>query len=272
MSGGVERRFQLTVPEGYDGTEPYPIVLALHALTVPHPFAASIAGFTAMAPRYGFIGVAPSGLLDGTTPYWLAAPSDENYDLAFMDDLLDLLEAELCVDTERVFSTGMSNGGQMSSLLACRMSDRITAVAPVAGVEFFEECKGEPVPVMAFHGDADPIVTYDGGGLNATRIADEQYWKGDIPPGLPMHEGVDAAMHDWAVYNGCDAEPGEERVAPSVLRRTWQNCDAETVLYVIEGGGHAWPGQPVPAFEAQFGPGTTEIDASELMFEFFFGS
>jgi polyhydroxybutyrate depolymerase len=200
----------------------------------------------------------------------MAAPAEENYDIAFFGDLLDLLEAELCVDTERVYSTGMSNGAQMSSLLACRMSDRIAAVAPVAGAEFFETCDGRPVPVIAFHGSADPIVTYEGGGLNATTIANMQYWKGDMPEGLPVHRGVDAALSAWAAHNGCDPQPVEERVSPDVRRRVWQNCAAPTVLYVIDGGGHAWPGKPVPAFEAQFGPGTTEIDASTLIFEFFF--
>ena len=270
-SQGVERRFQLTVPEGYDGTTPLPVVLGLHALTVSHQVVANMIGFADMADRYEFIGVAPSGRLDGATPYWLAAPAPENYDITFIDELLDRLEAELCVDPGRVFATGMSNGGQMSSLLACRLPDRFAAVAPVAGVEFFESCEDGPVPVIAFHGRVDPIVTYEGGGLNATRIADVQYWKGDVPDGLPEHEGVDAALATWARHNGCDPTFAEERVAASVRRRTWSGCEAETVLYVIDGGGHAWPGKPVPQFEAAFGPGTTEIDASSLIFRFFLG-
>jgi poly(3-hydroxybutyrate) depolymerase len=102
------------------------------------------------------------------------------------------------------------------------------------------------VPVIAFHGTADPIVIYEGGGLNAARIADVDYWKGNVPPGLPLHHGVDAAMQTWAKRNGCDAKPFEERVAPEVRRRTWQHCKADTILYAIDGGGHAWPGKPVP--------------------------
>jgi polyhydroxybutyrate depolymerase len=169
-----------------------------------------------------------------------------------------------------VYSTGMSNGAQMSSLLACRIPNRITAVAPVAGVEFADACRGRPVPVIAFHGTADPIVTYEGGGLNAARIADVDYWKGNVPPGLPQHHGVDAAMQTWSKHNGCDAKPVEERVAPEVRRRTWRHCKADTILYVIDGGGHAWPGKPVPQFEASFGHATTQIDASTLIFKFLF--
>lgn len=269
-SGGVERKFQLTVPASYDGRKPVAVVLGLHPLSIPHQIVAGMTGFADMAARYEFIGVAPSGRLDGATPYWLAVPSADDYDVEFIGELLDLLEAELCVDRARVYSTGMSNGGHMSSLLACRLPDRITAVAPVAGVEFAERCRGRPVPVLAFHGTADPIVTYDGGGLNATRIADTQYWKGNTPPGLPVHGGVDAAMRTWASHNRCDPAPTEEQVSPEVRRRTWKHCDADTVLYVIDGGGHAWPGKPVPQFEAAFGPATTQIDASSLIFEFFF--
>ena len=268
-SSGIERKYQLTIPPGYDGTKPLPIVLGLHALSVSHKFVADMTGFADMEPRHPFIGVAPSGRYDGNIPFWLAAPVPDNYDVKFIGDLLDLLEQELCVDNARVYSIGMSNGAQMSSLLACRIPGRISAVVAIAGVEFSNRCRGGPVPVMAFHGTADPIVTYDGGGLNATRIADAQYWKGNVPPGLPQHRGVDDAMRNWAAHNGCDRRPVEERVAPEVRRRTWKHCKAETVLYILDGGGHAWPGKPVPQFEASFGHATTQIDASALSFAFF---
>ena len=271
-SGGLERRYQLVVPSGYDGTTPGPLVLALHALTVGYGLSPSLYGLLDPAADADALVVAPSGLIDRGTPYWVAAPVEPNHDVDFVADLLDRLEQDLCFDTARVFSTGMSNGGQMSSLLACRLDDRITAVAPVAGVEFSDdECTGDPVPVMAFHGDADPVVTYEGGGLNATAIADQQEWHGAVPAGLPVHGGVDQAMAEWAAHNGCDPEPIEERISPEVLRRTWSGCEAETVLYVVEGGGHTWPGMPVAGFEEQFGPTTTDIDATELIFGFFLG-
>jgi polyhydroxybutyrate depolymerase len=270
-SGGIERRFQLQVPEGYDGRTALPVVLGLHALTVSYLGVPSITGFADMAARFDFIGVAPSGRAE-PIPYWLAAPSRDNYDVEFIGDLLDLLEAELCVDRSRVFATGMSNGAQMSSLLACRLGRRFAAVAPVAGVEFSERCRGAPVAVMAFHGREDPIVTYDGEGLDAKRIADVYFWRGAIPPEVPEHVGVEAAMRAWAAHNGCDRRPVETQASPEVRRRVWRHCDAATVLYVVDGGGHAWPGKPVPQFEASFGHATTEIDASTLIFDFFLGA
>ena len=106
--------------------------------------------------------------------------------------------------------------------------------------------------------------------MNATHIADLQLWKGDVPAGLPAPMGVDESMDLWAKHNGCDPTYAEQRLTDEVRRRTWKGCTAPTILYIIDGGGHAWPGKPVPAFEDQFGPGTTDIDASDLMFSFFF--
>jgi polyhydroxybutyrate depolymerase len=270
-SGGQERYFRLVIPDLAGDTSPRPLVLGLHALTVDNAVVPTLWGLDAMGQTYGAIVAAPSGLLDGTVPYWQAAPVPDNPDIAFIADLLDVLEDELCIDTAKVFATGMSNGGQLSSLLACQLPERITAVVPVAGVEFSPACGGSPVPVMAFHGAADPIVGYGGGGLDAVAIADQQLWKGDRPANLPEHRGVDDSMARWADNNGCDSEFEEAEVAPSVRMRTWSGCEAATSLYIVDGGGHQWPGRPVAAFDEMFGPGTSAIDATSLAFELFLG-
>jgi polyhydroxybutyrate depolymerase len=112
-------------------------------------------------------------------------------------------------------------------------------------------------------------VRYDGGGLNSEIIATQNLWKGQPPAGVPVFHGVDAAMRLWAAHNQCDPTPVDRRIAPHVILRTWRHCRAETELYIVTDGGHAWPGKPVPGFEAQFGKATTEIDASQLIFAFF---
>jgi polyhydroxybutyrate depolymerase len=188
----------------------------------------------------------------------------DNADADFLAELLDELEATLCVDTGRIFSIGMSNGAQMSSLIACRFGERLAGIVPIAGVEFNEPCDGPPVPVVAFHGDADPIVPYEGGGLNSVTIADQNFYEGDVPPSVPVPTGVEESMDGWAAHNGCDPEPTEERLSDEVRLVRWEGCDARTELYVVEGGGHQWPGRPQEAFAAQFGPGTTDVDATAL--------
>ena len=269
MSGGRERSYQLDVPPSYDGTKPYALVFGLHSLTVSYKVVPALSGFGDMAAKYDFIDVSPSGLVS-TVPYWNAAPVAHNYDVTFLSALLDHLEANLCIDTARIFSAGMSNGAQMSSLLACRLPNRITAIAPIAGVEFNQPCHGAPVPIIAFHGVADPIVPYAGGGLNAVTIAKDNFYKNKLPPGLPAAHGVDDSMRLWAKHNGCVPKPVETRISHEVRKQVWQGCKAATVLYIVDNGGHAWPGKPQPAFEKTFGHGTTDIDATALMFAFFF--
>ena len=268
-SGGKERAYELDIPAGYDGTKPYAVVFGLHSLTVDYRIVPGMSGFADMNPTYDFIVVSPSGLIS-TVPYWNAAPAADNYDVTFLTELLDHVEATLCVDTARVFSVGMSNGAQMSSLLACRLPDRIAAIAPIAGVEFNEPCTGAPVPVIAFHGVADPIVPYAGGGLNSVTIANQNFYKGTVPAGVATPTGVDESMKRWAAHNGCGPDFVETRVSPEVRKRTWPQCKAATVIYLVDNGGHAWPGKPQPSFEKSFGHGTTEIDATSLMFAFFF--
>ena len=100
---------------------------------------------------------------------------------------------------------------------------------------------------------------------------------------------VDDALANWAERNGCAADPEEERVSDEVVRRFWPDCDggAEVVLYVVEGGGHTWPGTPLLADQAAAddavaqadtaagglasvaGQTTDDISATALAWEFF---
>ena len=157
----------------------------------------------------------------------------------------------------------MSNGAQMSVRLACDLSDRIAAIAPVAGSYFppaFVQIPGEPgcdaarpVPVIAFHGTADSVIN-----SRAVRSACA------IPfDTRPIETSV---IPDWAAHNGCDASPVSERVSEHVRVVRYDGCDADVELYVVDGGRHEWPG-------ATGGPGgapeADEISANDLMWDFF---
>jgi polyhydroxybutyrate depolymerase len=266
---GKERSYELNIPDTYKGTKPYPLVFALHSLSVDYRVVPAMGGFAEMSRKYRFISVSPSGLTS-SVPYWNAAPVAHNYDLTFLTRLLDHLEDTLCIDTAKVFSVGMSNGAQMSSLLACRLPSRIAAIAPIAGVEFNKPCNGAPVPVIAFHGIKDPYVPYPGGGLNSVAIAAQNFYKGKVPPGTATPTGVDAAMKNWAHHNGCDPDYAETRLSPEVRHRVWKHCDARTEIYIVDNGGHAWPNHCQPAFEKTFGHCTTDIDATTLIWAFWF--
>jgi polyhydroxybutyrate depolymerase len=144
----------------------------------------------------------------------------------------------------------MSNGGFLSHRLACELSDRIAAIAPVAGVLGIPTCAPRrPVPVFHFHGTLDALVPYNGGGaLNFNSVAD--------------------TMRGWAQRDGCGPTPAEFLRRGIVRCDRWSGCrlGSEVQLCTVDGGGHTWPGAfPIPLF----GVTAREVSASELMLDFF---
>lgn len=245
VSGDRQRTYLIYVPETYDGTVSVPLVLNFHGLGSNAAQQHIYAGLVPIAEREGFIVVSP----DGVNNSWLITPGVN--DIQFTRDLVAGLSEALCIDPGAVFSTGMSNGGFMSAALACAAGDLVAAVAPVAGVLGPTAICGEPVPILQFHGTNDAVVPYEGGTISAT--------------GGPFG-GIEPIMEDWAEHNGCSIEPVTSEASPSVDLVEFPDCDAETAHYVVEGGGHTWPGGPAVA---RLGATTTEISASELMWQFF---
>jgi polyhydroxybutyrate depolymerase len=213
-------------------------------------------GFVDIAEREGFILVTPDGT-NRPQRWYIYGKWERGYvdDFAFVEDLIDEVSASACVDPSRIYATGMSNGAGLSSLLACK-SDRIAAIAPVAGSPYSELlCRTTgPTPVVAYHGTEDTLVPFNGG--NGGRL------------GLPVTP-VRENMRGWAEHNGCDMTLHSERIAADVVVERYTNCDqgADVVLYVIEGGGHTWPGSDREI--RWLGKTTQSIDASELIWSFF---
>ena len=147
----------------------------------------------------------------------------------------------------------------MASQVACDASNVFAAVAPVSGLRLPSPCPStRPVPVIAFHGTADPIVPYRSGGT------------GLFLPGVPS-PGAVQNLTDWARLDRCAGGPRVARIATMVVRRTWTGCrsGSAVVLYSVLGGGHTWPGSPVTLSAGTFGPTTRQISATTLMLRFF---
>jgi polyhydroxybutyrate depolymerase len=202
----------------------------------------------------GFLLVYPQGT--GELASWNAgaccgtAAEDGVDDVGFTRALLDALEAELCVDASRVFATGMSNGGFFSHRLGCELSDRIAAIAPVAGVMGIPTCTpARAVSVMEFHGTSDPLVPYDGDpAIGYTSVAD--------------------TVAGWVKRDGCQAAPATTYSKGDATCVTYGQCtaNAEVTLCTIQGGGHTWPGgTPFPLLGAT----STDISATDAMWTFF---
>jgi polyhydroxybutyrate depolymerase len=181
-----------------------------------------------------------------------------------------------------VFVTGLSMGAFASSAVACELSSRVAAVAPVAGLQAFSWCRPtRPVPVVAFQGTADPFVSYTGGpGPNALKLpapdgsgktVGQELKSHPHAAGNPLPESIPTQVATWAKRNNCGATPTKTRIASDVTRVTYP-CAANSSVqfYVIKGGGHTWPGGPPGVFPvAAVGKTTTSISANEIIWSFF---
>jgi polyhydroxybutyrate depolymerase len=252
--GGADRIAHVHVPKGYDPTKAAPVVLDFHGYTSNGAQQNLLTHMNDKADSATFISVHPEGT--GSSPSWNAgaccgdAAANAVDDVGFVNKLIDELESKLCVDAHRVFATGMSNGGFLSHRLACEMSTRIAAVAPVAGLLAIPTCNPtRPMSVFQFHGTLDPLVPYDG----------------NPSMGFPS---VLQTMSGWATRTGCSTTPRETSKKGDVTCTTYDGCTggAEVSLCTVTGGGHTWPGGlPVPSL----GYTTTNISATDAMWDFF---
>jgi len=262
-SSGRLRHYLLHVPESYDPEQPAPLVVSLHGYVQWPAHQQAMTGWNALADQHGFLVVYPQGT--GFPLRWRAqsVPSGEQgmaRDIQFIADLLDHLCDAYSIDEERIYINGMSNGAGMTHLLACRMPERIAAIGGVAGAYLYQPAPdepGRPVPLIAFHGTDDPVVPFDGG------------------PNHVMHRrfrfpSVEGWAAGWAERNGCAETPEEMRKVEDVRRLRYAGCreDAGVVLYIIEGGGHTWPGgSRLPVWLT--GHTSRSVDATSLMWSFY---
>jgi len=269
-----DRWYLLTTPTGAKAHKPLPLVLDYHGLLEGadnHAKNSMLSGFGA---NHGFVVVTPNGT--GAPVHWeTGADRKANPDLVFTDALLDQVERDLCVDTSRIYSTGLSMGAIFSSAIACTMSDRITAVAPVAGLVLPEPCKPtRPVPVLTFHGTADPILLFNGGvGEVLTNLLSGKGIDNlaPIPKADLNGAGYPQAARGWAKLNGCKETFKDKDVTEHVIQRTFA-CppDGPVVFDIVQGGGHTWPGTSYGAgLEKIMGTADQTVDANAVMWAFF---
>lgn len=156
-----DRRYLLTVPSAHGGDEPLPVVFDFHGPMEGAEVHARMSEYSALAEEEEFVVVFPHGT--GDSAHWDVSPAEGNPDLAYFDALVQHLASELCLDTTRIYATGLSNGARFTSTLVCERSD-VLAAAPVAGILDHPGCSpSRPVPIVAFHGTDDPILLFNGG-------------------------------------------------------------------------------------------------------------
>jgi polyhydroxybutyrate depolymerase len=280
MHDNLKRTFSVYAPASFDKNVQMPVLFALHGRGTNGKGMKVVTkkGFNRLADKDGFLVVYPDGIErswnDGRTD---AEANDRAHrenidDVGFISALIDYVIAEYNTDPKRIYITGISNGAMMAYRLACELSQRIEAIAPVDGnIPFMisDKCSpSEPVSVLAINNVLDPLVPFEGGEIhNHTN-------KIKLGKVLSVKESIEF----WVVRNGClktpivtempDSEPDD---GTRVVREEYTNGlnGTEVILYTIEGGGHTWPGgfQYLP--ERRIGKTSRDINANEIIWQFF---
>lgn len=251
---GVTRKFTVFIPPQYNGSKLLPVMLNFHGLSMSGGTQELLTGMHAQAAKSGFIAVHPNGR--GIPQSWngglCCSPASsllKSKDVDFVRKVLDMIESKLCVDKKRIYATGISNGAYISYRLACELSDRIAAIAPVAGIQLISPCRPKrPMSVIAFHGTADAIVPFEGRKII----------------GWPS---VQDSVGFWVKHNGCRPQPKQVFSKGDTTCNEYSGCQGGTRvrLCVTKGGGHTWPGGfPVPGL----GVTTKDINATEVGWSF----
>ncbi len=232
---GQTRTYRVFVPAR--PKKPAALVLVFHGGFGTGARVASQTGFDAEAEKRGFIAVYP----DGLGRAWNAgpccgAPSRLGVnDVGFVAKLLDKLGRQYSIDKRRIYATGISNGGLFSYALACRLSRRIVAAAPVAAALITDCSPSRPVSILHVHGLDDENIPFEGG--EGTRGVVDLEWP-------PVQAGIDR----WRTLNGCPA-PAKTTVSGAVTTSSWSPCrnSTEVRLVTLAGVAHVWPNEPYAA-------------------------
>lgn len=212
---GIEREYLLFVPSGYDGSVPSALLLTFHgAGPTPDDRPRSEFEFDEIWNESSF--ELPSDMVvaspQGSGDSWNYSPRSE--DVEFASTVLDDVMSRLCIDSHRIFATGVSSGGMLVSSLVCSLSDRLAAVGAAIGmIDPFDRCAEPP--------SALPLVSIAGGEDSRTQ----------------RHV---AAHRSWAANNGCESEPVTTTSFPGVTTTKYAGCEdsASVVLHAVEGMGH----------------------------------
>lgn len=255
----IRRTFVLHVPEAVAGARtPVPLVILLHGSNSSGDDMRTGSGMDSLADAQDFVAAYPDGtrgLLGGISD-WNAghccgpAAAHGVDDVGFLRELIAELEARLPIDRERVYVAGFSDGGRLAYRAGCELAREIAGMAVVAASLTTTRCRpSRAIPLVAFHGTADDQVPYDApvprGVWHATDSSGAA-----LPP----------AVQFWASVNGCST-PDTTRVAPLVLRTTFERCTrAPVVFYRLDGANHGWP--TGTSASADDGQAMVEIDAA----------
>ena len=287
---GKERSYRLFVPSSASPGDPLPMTFNIHGLGSNIIEQVALSGFETLGETDGFMVVTPQGI--GSK--WDFQNKPTNAELPFFKAMIDAVGAATCLDLARVYSAGISNGGIMSSTLACQMGDQIAAVGLVSGIRQPTGCNTDrPIPMVVFWGKNDNVLPYYGGlgpslqrllGLGGSGATADTSVPTAPPANLFGFPPVEQVVSEWAAHDGCGADPTIFAVGDpgtDVEQRVYTDCTpvSSVRFFVVSDGGHTWPGSqavmsandPSNPRHAMMATVTDQVDASAVIWAFFRG-
>lgn len=271
----LTRTYKLHIPSSYTKIKTRPLLIALHGGggSAEDTVKLTQGGFNSLSDKEGFIVVYPNGIEknwnDGRKgiPPTYRAHNENIDDVGFISILIDQIREKFNIDPSRVYVTGISNGALMSYRLAFELSEKIAAIASVAGnipVDLSGTPK-RPISVLIINGIQDPLMPWEGGYAHFGKLK------------LGKVLSTADTVKYWINHNQCSPTPEityepdrDPNDGTRVRKEAYENCKegTEVILYAIEGGGHTWPSgwQYLP--EKTIGKTSKDIDASEIIWDF----
>lgn len=272
-SGGITRTGQLYIPSVYDASKATPLVIAYHGGFALGENQEKLTHMSQIADKENFVILYP----DGVSRHWNDGRTKEGGarldtgtvdDVQFTKDMISVVSKRLNIDAKRIYATGISNGGMMAYRVGCELTSTFAAIAPVSSglpKEYVGKCQPQgTIPLLMMQGTADPLIPFDGGQI-----------QGDRGETLPTRE----TLAWWINTNRAsttpqtsqlpDADPNDDT---TITREYYAPLDASGApvdFYIINGGGHTWAGGNQYANERLIGKTSRDIDASQLIWDFF---
>lgn len=231
--GTTRRTYLVHEPDASTTSHPLPLLIAFHG----HGRSGSLLEQDSHLSDLPAVVVYPNGTPDLSGRLsWEGAPYSVRGvdDVAFTQALLRTVESSVCVDLDRVFTVGHSNGGEFATLAACRLGTQIAATAVVSGA-FYDRTTvcDHPLALFELHGTADRIIPYLGGRVPGGRV-----------PSVPQ------LMADQATINGCRTTPATRRLSTDVTQVTYDGCTRPLEQLRVARDHHQWPGRTVAGLPA----------------------
>ena len=252
-----------------------PVLLHLHGGggTAKGTIGLTFGRFNELADEEGFMVIYPQAIEknwnDGRKIDGVKSTVENIDDVGFIAEIINEVKNKYSIDDSRIFTTGMSNGGFMSTRLLCDRADLFRGGAILTATlseTYFPECKpSKPTAVLVMNGTDDPLVPFNGGPIKVLKKD-----RGSIISTSDM-------ISFWEKENGCTSKKPSKYLedlkedGTRVKVDEYANCNdrGALILYTIEGGGHTWPGGKQYLGEKIIGKTSRDINACDVIWDFF---